>query len=139
MGLTDYSDMEQEITDAPVPKVLKAGEEVEARITTVRSGTSDKNEATWFTPVFDVPSDPMVMEFNDFFWDLADRDKLTEKDFQRSLDKFRNFAQAFGIDYARPFDWEDDLPGLTGWLIVGVRKSDDYGNQNTVRKYVVKK
>lgn len=140
MSLVDYTDMERDIADAPSPKNLPRGAEVKARIISVRSGISDKNGCTWYQPVFDVPSDPMVIEFNDFFWDLADaRGKIDEKQFQRSLNKFKNFASAFSIDYSRPFSWEDDLIGCEGWVIVGVRKSDEYGDQNTVSKYVTGK
>ena len=102
------------------------------------SACSDKNDCTWYQPVFDVPNDPMVMEFNDFMWEL-NKEKLTPKQFQRELYKFKNFASAFGIDYSRPFSWEDDLPGKEGWVILGVKKSDEYGDQNSVSKYVVKK
>jgi len=137
--LSDYSDLEQEILDAPDPKTLPRGAEVKARIINVREGFSDKNGCQWYTPVFDVPDDPMVMEFNDFFWDLNDRDKLEPKAAARSLNKFQKFAAAFGLDYSQPFSWEDDLIGLKGWVIVGVRKSDEYGDQNTVSKYVAGK
>ena len=136
MSLVDYTDLEQEINDAPEPKTLPRGTEVKARIIAVRDGISDKNGARWYQPVFDVPDDPMVIEFTDFFWDLADRSKLDPKSAQRALYKFKQFAQAFGLDYSRPFSWEDDLVGLEGWVIVGVRKSDDYGEQNTVSKYI---
>jgi len=136
MSLTDYSDLEAEIKDAPEPKNLPRGSEVKARIIIVREGISDKNGAQWYMPTFDVPDDPMVIEFNDFFWDLADRDKLSAKDAQRSLFKFQKFAAAFDLDYSRPFSWTDDLDGLEGWVILGVKKSDEYGDQNTVSKYV---
>jgi len=139
MALTDYSDLEQEIKDAPEPKVLPAGSEVKARIINVRSGISDKNDARWYSPVFDVPDDPMVVEFNAFFWELADREKLTPKEVQRGIYQFGRFAECFGIDYSRPFSWEDDLNGLEGWVILGLKKSEEYGDQNTVKKYVVKK
>ena len=139
MALTDYSDLEKEIADAPEPKTLPRGSEVKARIINVRSGVSDKNGAQWYQPVFDVPSDPLVLEFNDFFWDLADRDKLDAKQATRSLRKFKLFAEAFDLDYSKPFDWEDDLIGLEGWVILGVKKSDEYGDQNTVSKYVTGK
>jgi len=139
MSLVDYTDLEKEITDAPEPKVLPRGTEVKARIINVREGISDKNGAKWYQPVFDVPDDPMVIEFNDFFWDLADRDKLDPKSAQRALYKFKQFASAFGIDYSKPFSWTDDLVGLEGWLIVGVRKDDEYGDQNTVSKYVARR
>lgn len=139
MALADYTDLEKEIQDAPEPKILTRGSEVKARIINVREGVSDKNGAQWYMPIFDVPSDPMVMEFNDFFWDLADRDKLDEKAAARSMRKFKTFAEAFGLDYSKPFDWEEDLIGLEGWVILGVRKSDEFGDQNTVSKYVVGK
>ena len=134
--LTDYSDLEKEITEAPEPKNLPRGTEVEARIINVREGISDKNGAQWYQPVFDVPSDPMVIEFNDFLWDLRDRDKLDPKQAQRSVHKFKMFASCIGLDYSRPFSWTDDLIGMSGWVILGVKKSDEYGDQNSVSKYV---
>ena len=137
--LTDYSDLEKEIDDAPEPTTLPKGSEVKARIILVRTGVSDKNGATWYTPVFDVPKEPLAKEFNAFFWDLKDRNKLEDKQAAGALRDFKNFAQAFGIDYSKPFSWEDDLIGLEGWLIVGIRISDDYGVQNTVSKYLAKK
>lgn len=140
MSLVDYTDLEKDIAEAPEPKILARGSEVKARIIAVRGGISDKNNCQWYQPVFDVPDDPMVIEFNAFFWDLADaRDKIDDKQFQRSLNTFRNFAAAFGIDYSRPFNWEDDLLGLEGWMILGVKKDDEYGDSNTVKKYVVGK
>lgn len=138
MTLTDYSKLEQEIKDAPEPKILEAGKEVRARIISVNTGTSEKNDCNWYMPVFDVPNDPMVIEFKDFFWEL-DRTKLDQKSYARALYKFKNFATAFNIDLSRPFDWADDLVGKEGWLIVGVKKDDEYGDQNTVKKYVVSK
>jgi len=138
MSLTDYSDMEQEINDAQEPKILPAGTEANFRIISVRSGISDKNDCTWYQPVFDIPDDPMVIEFNDFFWEL-DREKLDLKQFARALNDFRNFAAAIDLDYSRPFSWEDDLIGMTGWAILGVKKDDTYGDSNTIKKYVIRK
>jgi hypothetical protein len=136
MSLTDYSSIEQSIANAPEPSCLEAGSEVKARIITVRSGISDKNECKWYSVVFDVPDEPMAMEFNDFFWEL-DQTKLTAKDYQRSLYKFKNFSAAFEIDYSRPFSWEDDLVGKEGWVILGIKKSEQYGDQNTIKKFIV--
>ena len=139
MALTDYSTLEQEIENAPEPIILPKGTEVKARIISVRSGISDKNNAQWYQPVFDIPSEPLATEFNDFFWDLLDADKLDEKQKARSIRKFKMFAEAFGIDYSKPFDWEEDLVGLEGWMILGVKKDDEYGDKNTVSKYLAAK
>ena len=139
MSLTDYSNLEKEIENVPDPKVLPRGTEVKARIINVRDGISDKNNAQWYQPVFDVPNEPLAMEFSDFFWDLSDRDKLDEKSGIRAMRKFKMFAEAFGIDYSKPFSWTDDLVGKEGWVILGIRKSEEYGDQNTVQKYMSRK
>ena len=139
MSLTDYSNIEKEIRDVPEPIILPKGSEEKARIIAVRSGVSDKNGAAWYQPVFDVPAKPLAKEFSGFFWDLADLDKLrnvSEKTALGAMRHFRTFAEAFGLDYGRPFDLEDDLPGREGWLIVGIKKTDEYGEQNTVQKYL---
>ncbi len=134
--LTDYSALENEITGAEEPKVLLAGSEVKARIVGIRTGISEKNDCTWYSPIFDVPEDPMVMEFSDFLWDL-DQVKLDPKSYARAVYKFKQFATCFGIDFSRPFSWEDDLVGLEGWMILGLKKSEEYGDQNSVKKYII--
>lgn len=139
MGLSDYSNLEKEIQDAPEPITLAKSTEVKARIIAVREGVSDKNDAQWYQPVFDVPDVPLAAEFNDFFWDLGDLHKLEPKAQARALRKFKIFAEAFGIDYSKPFSWTDDLVGLTGWCILGIKKSEEYGDQNTVQKYLTGK
>ena len=138
MSLTDYSDLEQEIKDAPEPIVLGRGVEVRARIISVRSGTSETNDCKYHSPVFDIPDNPMVIEFNAFFWEL-DKDKLTEKQYARALNSFQKFATAIELDYSRPFDWDEDLVGMECDMILGVKKDPEYGDKNTVSKYVVKK
>ena len=135
--ITDYSDLEQEIADAPEPKYLPAGTEVKARIVSVKSGI-DKNGLDYYMPLFDVPDDPMVIMFNDFMYDLQ-KDKLDSSTYAKALHKFQKFASSFGIDYSRPFDWEDDLPGKEGWMILGVAKSEEFGDKNSVKKYVAPK
>lgn len=134
MGLSDYSDLEKEIKDAPEPKVLPRGTEVTARIIRVQDGV-DKNDNEYHMVYFDVPDDPMVVEFNIFMYEL-DREGLNEKQYARALSSFQKFAAAFDIDYSRPFSWEDDLPGKTGDMILGYKKDEEYGDKNTVKQFV---
>lgn len=136
MGLTDYSDLEKEVLNAPQPKMLPKGSEVKARIIGVNSGVSEKNGARWYTVRFDVPADPMVIEFNTFFWDLLEKPKIDPKQYARNLFTFQQFCLAFKVDLSKPFDWETDLIGKTGYLQVGVQHSDQYGDQNNVSKFV---
>lgn len=135
---TDYSSMEKEIAEAPEPTLIAKGTEVKARIIGVNTGISEKNNAAWFSPRFDVPSEPLAREFNAFFWDLVDLAKLEPRDQANALRNFKNFAACFGLDYSKPFDLEEDLFGLEGWIIVGVGKDTGFGVQNTVSKYLTK-
>jgi hypothetical protein len=133
--------MEKEIKDAPEPTALKAGTEVRARIIGVRTGVVEKEGDytgfSYFSVSFDAPDESLASEFSDFFWGLENRANMSEKDFLRAMRKFRSFAEAFGLDYSKPFDLEDDLPGQTGWLITGKPKiSEEYGTQTTVAKYI---
>jgi hypothetical protein len=139
--LTDYSSMENEIKNAPEPTAIKKGTEVRARIIGVRTGEVEKEGDytgfAYFSVSYDAPDEPLAKEFSDFFWDLSNRSKMSEKDFMNALRKFRTFAEAFGLDYSKPFDLEDELPGKVGWLITGKPKeSDEYGLQTTVSKYI---
>ena len=141
MSLVDYSDLEKEIAEAPELKILPRGTQVKARLIAVRTGISDKNGCTWYQPVFDIPDEPLALEFNDFIWDvLESKEKLDPKQYARNLTRFKQFSECLSIDYSKPFSWAD-LPNdnLTGWVILGVKKSDEYGDQNTVSKYMVKR
>ena len=139
MSVSDYSDLEKKIKESQPPTCLPSGTEVKFRIVTVREGISDKNNAQWYMPVFDVPDHPNCVEFSAFFWDLADRDKLDPKQAERLLNQFKQFAECIGLDYTKPFDWLTDLDGKTGYAILGIRKSDEFGDQNTIKKYLVRK
>ncbi len=141
MSLVDYSDLEREIESTPELEALPKGSEVKARIISVRSGESDKNDgAKYFQVYYDVPSEPTSRPFNDFFWDLIDaRTKLDAQKRDDAYRKFRAFISSFGIDISKPFNWEDDLTSLEGWMILGVKKSDERGIENTVQKYLIRR
>ena len=143
MSLTDYSSLEGEIKNAPDPEILPKDTEVKARIIAVNHGVIEKESsksygAGYYSVLFDVPSEPLCPVFSAFFYDLADRDKIEVSQFTKALPTFRAFAESFNIDYSRPFSWEDDLPGLEGWIVLGVQKdkNGEYPDKNIVKKYI---
>ena len=121
-SMLDLTGMIDEVENAPEPTVAKSGTEQKLRIVSVRTG-EDKNGCDYFMPVFEVPAMPMVKEFSHFMY-IPDKDKLSEKQFQRALYAIKVFVKAFDIDISRPIDYEDDLPGKVGWAILGVRDSE---------------
>ena len=137
-SMMDLTDIQEEIEDAEEPTVAETGEEHHLQIISCGSGTSDKNDCDWFSPVFEVIDKPMVKEFNTFFW-VPDKDKLTEKQYKRALYSIQVFSAAFGIDLSQAIDFDDDLPGKKGWAILGSKKDDEYGEKNTIRSFVTPK
>ena len=136
MSLIDLSGKMDEIQNAPEPTIAENGSEHKIKIISCRGGEAGANDCAYISPVFEVPNEPLVKEFSTFLW-IPDEDKLSPKQYARALNDFNVFSKCFGLDLSKPFDYEDDLPGLTGWAILGTKKSDEYGEQNTIRKFIV--
>jgi len=136
--LSDYSDMEQEIRDTPPIRVLPRGTEVKVRIIQVIPGEGDFGR--YYRIRLDIPTEPAAPEITKFINDVGDAKKSgDETNKQKAFRTFDAFTKAFSIDISRPFDWETDLDGLEGWAILGVKKDDEYGDKNTISKFVVGK
>jgi hypothetical protein len=136
MSFMDFSTVEKEIKDAPKPHILDKGAEVEVRIIGVNEGVSERNNCRWFMPRFDVPRDPMANEFNTFFWNPLDNNKLDEKQKQKNNYNLQQFFACFGVTDLSKFSF-DDLTGKKGWAILGVQKDEEYGDKNYISKYII--
>lgn len=138
MSMLDLSEVMDDIEGSEEPTTAEVGEEYKLRIISVRGGEAGKENCEYFSPVYEVVGAPMVKEFSDFFW-VPIRNKLTERQYAHACYAIKVFAVAFEIDLSTPIDYEDDLPGCEGWAILGVKKDDTYGEQNTIRKYIIPK
>lgn len=136
MSLLDLTEIIDEIEEAQEPGIAENGSEHKLRIVSCRGGEAGQNECPYFSPVFEVTDDPLVKEFSAFLW-VPTKSKMSEKQYARSLSDLKNFVKCFDVDITRPLDFEDDLPGHEGWAILGIKNSDEYGEQNVIRKYVV--
>jgi hypothetical protein len=131
-------DLINELDGAQEPTVLEAGIEAKIHCIAVNSG-EDKNGLAYAMPVYEFPDEPLAKECSDFMYLLTEdnKDEMSPKQWAKNLWKVKTCLKAMDIDYASGFDMEEDLVGQTGWAIVGVRNSEDYGEQNTIRKYVM--
>ena len=132
--LLDLAGMDLE--NAPEPSVLDAGKEAKLRILEVRRD-NDKNDHEYILPRFEVVDEPTAMDFTDFMY-LPDS-WMDEKQLVRVKDKLRKFLLAFEVDLGMSIDLANDLDGREGWAILGVKRSDEYGDSNTIRKYIAPK
>lgn len=134
MSMLDLSALDLE--NAPEPVVMESGSECKLRIMDVTTG-KDKNDTDFVLPRFEVADEPLAKDFTKFLG--LTKDGMDEKRKVRNLHALKVFCQAFGIDMMRAYEPEDDWPGEEGWAILGVEDSEEYGERNYVKKFIVPK
>lgn len=126
----------ENVEDAKEPIVMEANSEVKLRIIGVKTG-KDKNDLDYIMPRFDIPVSEFAKDFTTFLHvptrDLANSDK---KKFERAKYAMKEFMLTFEIDPNRPGDPEGDWLGREGWAILGVQNTEEYGEQNYIKKFV---
>lgn len=127
LDLTNYN-----VPEAEEPTAAEAGE-YEIRI--IECDGVRENEAgnPYILPRFEIPSEPTSKDFTKYM--ALPHDDMDPKKLARTLATLKNFGAAFGIDFSRQIEF-DELPGLTGWVILGVENSDEYGDQNYIKRFI---
>ena len=131
--MLDYDEME--LDSSVEPKVLPKGTECKVIITTVKSG-EDKNNLDYYLPTLEVVGEPYVKEFTHFLH-VPNKALMGDKQLNRTRFALNSFVKCFGIDTSRPSNPEDSWPGCEGFVILGVSKSEEYGEQNFVKTLVL--
>ena len=134
-GVYDLGEMG--LGDSQEPKVMAAGSEVQLRILDVTED-EDKNGHAYALPRFEVVDEPLAKDFTHFVY-IPNKEWMDAKRLNRSQWDMRVFLEAFSVDTASRISFRDQLPGLTGWAILGVRDSDEYGRQNYIKKFIQKR
>ena len=130
MSILDLSNMN--IKDTADPIVINADSEIEVRILEVKMDT-DKNGNPYILPRFEVVGEPLAKDFTKFL--SIPTQKLDPKKFENAKRSLKNFGLCFDIDFDIKQD-VNDMVGKTGWVIVGVETTDEYGEQNYIKKFV---
>lgn len=126
--------LDHSFDDVVEPTVLDADTEAELRILSVRVD-NDKNGYPYMMPFFEVASDNYAKEFNHFL--RLPHDELTAKELNKAKYQLKIFYETFGVDYSRGVNPSEDLPGKTGWAIVGMRESSFSGEEeNYVKRFI---
>jgi len=126
---------EWNLEDSQEPYALKDGTEALLRIVEVRKQTrNDGSDNEYYVVRYEVPGEAYSKDITDFL--DAPSHNLGAKRLNDARRKMLNFAACFGIDMSRPFNPTEDWVGAEGWCILSLRKSDQYGEQNRVSKYL---
>ena len=133
--------VELNIEGAQEPTVASADKEYKLRIVSCDPAKVDKNGNDYIMPRFEIPDEPTSKEFIRYI-KLATPNNLKELSPKaKNTLKWANteFFKCFVVNLSKKFKPEDDLPGKTGWAILGIESSEEYGDQNYVKKFITPK
>jgi len=130
MSFLDYN-----LDDVPELNAKEDGE-YELRITDAEIKLNENANSTWFGSDmlivrFEHIEDPNAQDVTKVFR-LPPKD-MNEKEANKLLRQLKYFTSAFGISNMANVD---DLVGATGWAMLKVTESEQYGEQNEVVRFV---
>ena len=128
-----------DVSDAEEPKAVPGNEEYRLTIISMRVAV-DKGGFDFVLPTFDIPDEPLAKPFTKYLRLPTPklREEKGEKAFKTAAWNYKLFLQCFGMDPGRKFE-ADEMVGNTGWAILGVEETDEYGDQNFIKKFLAPK
>jgi hypothetical protein len=139
MGFLDSVDLNNAVENTAVP----GGEEYKLRIVDIKTDLSNsdnlprnKNGDAYLLPRFEIIGEPTAKEFNRYM--VLPGAEADEKQKNNASFKIKLFLETFNLD---PNSLEDpsDIIGAEGWAILGFEETDDWGEQNFVKKFIAPK
>lgn len=125
---------EWNLEDSQEPYALKDGTEAMLRIIEVRYDKRSDGSA-YYTVRLEVPNEPFSKDITE--WLNVPELPLDAKRLNAAKQKMWHFMDCFGIDRTRPSDPLEDWVGQEGWCILSLSKSDQYGEQNRISKFIM--
>jgi hypothetical protein len=125
---------EWELDNSQEPYAMKDGTETLLRVIEVRKATRPETGTDYYIIRFEIPAEAYSKEVSAFL-DVPAR-SLDAKRLNDARQRMLHFTECFGIDLSRPMDPTEDWVGCEGWCILSLTKSDQYGEQNRISKYI---
>ena len=126
MGLLDYN-----LDNVPEEAVAEKGE-YEIKLNSCESKPSQAGDPM-LRAVITIPEEADVPDI--FHYIMLPKDDDTEKDKNNKLRRLLSFLECFGISHEGGFDPET-LGGQTGYAMIKVTESDEYGKQNAISRFL---
>ena len=119
----DFSDTHDEV-------ILEEGREVLLRVISVDAGVGPKGDYKRIG--YEVPDEPFAKAIYNIISMPGPNDDARKRN-KKQL-RLRDFMTAHELDLSRKFNWSD-LVGVEVWAVLGIERSEQYGDKNTVAKY----
>lgn len=119
-------------------------DEYEIRISSMRLDENqdfkllDKNKQMYILPTLEIVNHENADSYKEFtcFIRIPDDDEMSPKELRQCLAHLHDFGKCFGIDFSGRVD-ESDFTGNTGTAILTIREDDGYGEQNSVKQFLI--
>ena len=131
MSIIDLSN--DNMDDVQEPIAVDGDQEYKLYIVTCKMDTN-KNDMPYILPRLEIIDEPLSREFTKYL--PLPHNSMTEKELNKTKLGLKRFFDAFDIDSSAPVDVEE-LAGKEGWAILGVESSEEYGDQNYIKRFVV--
>jgi len=129
MGFLDIN-----LDDAVEPTAVPGDQEYKLRITDMREA-NDKNGQPYILPRFEIIGEPTTKEFTKFL--RLPNDEQNEKQKNSTKWGLKVFFDTFDINSSTANT--NEMIGQEGWAILGQEETEEWGEQNFVKKFVVGK
>ena len=132
--MSEKTMLDLELDGATEPHVVAA--EQEYRIRVVGGHVTKSDKGTFLIIRFEVKDDPYSKEFTQVY--STDFSKMSVKQANSAKWTLTELFRALKFNYrGGTLDPQDDLAGLECTAVLGVKTSDDFGDQNFIRKLII--
>jgi hypothetical protein len=125
------------LDDAHDTYAMPDGTECQLEILTVTKAV-DKNKEEYWRVRTEIVNEPYSKEVT-IFIRLPNPRIMDAKQLNEARLKLRDFVQCFSIEMSGPFNPAIAWPRRRGWVILRAETSEEYGNQNSVKKFIVRR
>lgn len=124
--------LDMALNDIPELDAVNEGE-YQLRIMSAEVKTSQKTGGNYLSVRFEV-ADEVAKDINHVI--MLPASTMSEKETIVAKNRLKYFYDAFGVDYSSGSVNLETLPGLTGYALLTVEETDQYGRQNRVKQFI---
>lgn len=124
------------------PTTVPAGEEYQIRIIDIKTNEAgelpaNKNGNKYLLPLFEIPDEVGAKSFSQYLG--LPSNEMSSKAANTTKYNLQQFLKCFGFDPSEPPDDPENLVGAEGYAILGEKNDPMYGDQNTIKRWLVER
>lgn len=132
--MPSFDPSEWNLDDSQETYAMPDGTEANLRILSVELRDRENDGTKYFIVRSEITEEPYSKEITSFL-NIPSR-LMDAKQLNLARNEMKKFTECFGLDMSMEFDPKEDWVGCEGTVILSLSKSDAYGEQNRIAKYL---